>query len=240
MSQQLKHTLTDRQLVDSVLAGDMHAFRSLVETTQGLVAQIVGKLIRTDEDRKDVAQDVYLKVFHSLRGFRFQSKLSTWVGQVAYNTCLNRLQKKQLTINGPPETAALGASTIAYAQDKPEPLINREFIFDVVHIIAVLLIIYLVSSFILQLVRFSLDYQLKNKLVERNTDENIVGQIVREDKATPLNTVMQWICTLFSVGVGFVLIVIARPGGLLSLAIMAFCVAGGLGLYFLYAKRSKN
>ena len=97
--------LTDRQLVDLVLAGDMHAFRCLVEVTQGLVAQIVNKLILTDEDRKDVAQDVYLKAFQNLKGFRFQSKLSTWVGQIAYNTCLSRLQKKQLTIYGPPEKA---------------------------------------------------------------------------------------------------------------------------------------
>jgi RNA polymerase sigma factor (sigma-70 family) len=100
--------LTDRQLVDLVLAGDMHAFRCLVEVTQGLVAQIVNKLILMEEDRKDVAQDVYLKAFQHLKGFRFQSKLSTWVGQIAYNTCLSRLQKKQLTIYGPPEKAAEG------------------------------------------------------------------------------------------------------------------------------------
>jgi RNA polymerase sigma factor (sigma-70 family) len=106
VSQQLKDKLTDKQLVDLVLAGDMHAFRCLVETTRGLVAQIVNRLIQTPEDRKDVAQDVYLKTFHNLAGFRFQSKLSTWIGQIAYNTCINRLQKKQLTIYGPPESPA--------------------------------------------------------------------------------------------------------------------------------------
>lgn len=90
--------LTDRQLVNLVLGGDMHAFSRLVEMTEGLVAQIVYKLIPNEEDRKDVAQDIYLKVYQHLKSFRFQSKLSTWVGQIAYNTCLNRLQKKQLTI----------------------------------------------------------------------------------------------------------------------------------------------
>ena len=90
--------LTDRQVVDLILGGDMHAFGSLVEMTEGLVAQIVYKLIPNEEDRKDVAQDIYLKVYRHLNGFKFQSKLSTWVGQIAYNTCLNRLQKKQLTI----------------------------------------------------------------------------------------------------------------------------------------------
>jgi RNA polymerase sigma factor (sigma-70 family) len=99
---------TDRQLVDLVLEGDMHAFRCLVEMTQGLVAQIVNKLIPIEEDRKDVAQDVYLKAFQNLKGFRFQSKLSTWVGRIAYNTCLSRLQKKQLSMYGPTESTREG------------------------------------------------------------------------------------------------------------------------------------
>lgn len=136
--------------------------------------------------------------------------------------------------------AALGGTTVAYAQDKPEPLIDRSFIFDVVHIVAMLLVIYLISSFILQLVRSNFDYRLKSKLVERQTEEHIVGQLVQPDKVNPLNTVMQWICTLVSVGVGFVLIQFSQPYGLFSVAIMAFCVAGGLGLYYLYAKRSKK
>jgi len=94
--------LTDRQLVALVLGGDMHAFSTLVENTEGLVAQIVYKLIPNEEDRKDTAQDIYLKVYRHLTNFRFQSKLSTWVAKIAYNTCLNLLQKKQLAIYHPP------------------------------------------------------------------------------------------------------------------------------------------
>jgi len=137
-------------------------------------------------------------------------------------------------------TAALAGSIVANAQDKPAPLIDRDFIFDLVHIIATLVVIYLISTFILQLVRSNFDYRLKSKLVERETEENIVSQLVQRDKLNPLNTVMQWICTLLSIGVGFLLIQISRPLGLHSLAIMALCVAGGLGLYFIYAKRTKK
>jgi RNA polymerase sigma factor (sigma-70 family) len=96
--------LTDRQLVDKVLRGEIQAFSQLIRMTERLVARIVYQLIRNEEDRKDVAQDVYLKVYQHLKGFKFQSKLSTWVGQVAYNTCLNRLQKRQLAIYDPPAT----------------------------------------------------------------------------------------------------------------------------------------
>lgn len=103
MSQPPRNILTDRQLVDLVLGGDVQAFRGIVDITEGLVAQIVHQLIPNDEDRKDIAQDIYLKVYQHLKNFRFQSKLSTWVGQIAYNTCLSRLQKKQLVLYMPPE-----------------------------------------------------------------------------------------------------------------------------------------
>lgn len=85
----------DQQLVERVLNGDQQAFQVIIKNTEGLVAQIVFKMIRNREDRKDIVQDVYLKAYHNLPKFRFQSKLSTWVGQITYNTCLNFLEKKK-------------------------------------------------------------------------------------------------------------------------------------------------
>jgi len=85
-------------LVNSVLRGEIHVFATIIKNTEGLVAQIVFKLITNAEDRKDIAQDIYLKAFKSLSGFKYQSKLSTWIGKIAYNTCFNFLDKKQLVL----------------------------------------------------------------------------------------------------------------------------------------------
>jgi RNA polymerase sigma factor (sigma-70 family) len=90
---------SDRRLVKSVLSGDTQAFGKIIKNTEGLVAQIVFKLVENREDRRDLAQDVYLKVFANLPGFRFQSKLSTWIAQIAYNTCISHLQKKKLALS---------------------------------------------------------------------------------------------------------------------------------------------
>lgn len=65
-----------------------------------MVAQIVFKMISNSDDRKDIAQDIYLKVFKKLPGFKFQSKLSTWIAQISYNTCFDHLRKKKLTLPG--------------------------------------------------------------------------------------------------------------------------------------------
>jgi len=91
---------TDQLLVDKVLNGDTHAFGVIIKNTEGLVAQIMFKMIPNAEDRKDIAQDIYLKAYSKLSGFRFQSKLSTWIGQITYNTCLNWLEKKKLMFPG--------------------------------------------------------------------------------------------------------------------------------------------
>jgi RNA polymerase sigma factor (sigma-70 family) len=96
----ISNPLTDQLLVNRVLGGDTRAFGLIVKNTEGLVAQILFRMIPTAEDRKDLAQDIYLKTYSKLSGFKFESKLSTWIGQIAYNTCLNYLEKKKLLLPG--------------------------------------------------------------------------------------------------------------------------------------------
>jgi RNA polymerase sigma factor (sigma-70 family) len=90
----------DKHLVDRVLRGDTRAFGIIVKHTENLVAQIVFKFIPVAEDRKDLAQEIYMKAFHNLRGFKFQSKLSTWIARIAYNSCLSWIEKKKLVLPG--------------------------------------------------------------------------------------------------------------------------------------------
>ncbi len=94
------NSLTDQTLVEKVLRGETSTFSIIIRNTERLVAQIVFKMIPNIEDRKDIAQDVYLKAFQKLNSFKFQSKLSTWVGQIAFNTCLNYLEKKKIVLLG--------------------------------------------------------------------------------------------------------------------------------------------
>jgi RNA polymerase sigma factor (sigma-70 family) len=91
---------SDKYLVDRVLRGDTRAFGIVIKNTEHLVAQIVFKMVPMAEDRKDLAQDIYLKTFQNLGGFKFQSKLSTWIARIAYNTCLSWLEKKKPLLPG--------------------------------------------------------------------------------------------------------------------------------------------
>jgi RNA polymerase sigma factor (sigma-70 family) len=84
--------------VERVLSGETNAFGIIIKNTENLVAKIIFEMINNDSDRKDVAQDIYIKVYQKLSGFKFQSKLSTWIGQICYNTCIDHLRKKKLVL----------------------------------------------------------------------------------------------------------------------------------------------
>jgi RNA polymerase sigma-70 factor (ECF subfamily) len=55
-------------------------------------------MIVNAEDRKDMEQEIYLKVYKNLGSFEQRSKLSTWVAKIAYNACINYLSKKKLAL----------------------------------------------------------------------------------------------------------------------------------------------
>lgn len=98
MDHHLGYYAADKELVEKVLTGDNHAFGKIIKNTEGLVAMIVFKMVANSADRKDLVQDIYLKAFDKLSGFQFKSKLSTWIGQIAYHTCLHFLEKKKLLL----------------------------------------------------------------------------------------------------------------------------------------------
>jgi RNA polymerase sigma factor (sigma-70 family) len=98
VSIQYDNILADQRLVKAVLNGDRNAFALIIKQSEGLVTQITFKMISSPGDRKDIAQDVFLKAFKNLSGFKFKAKLSTWIGQIAYNSCLHYIEKKKLVL----------------------------------------------------------------------------------------------------------------------------------------------
>lgn len=115
--------LTDKILIDRVLRGDARAFEEIIRSTEGLVAQIVFKMVKNIEDRRDVAQDIYVRVYRGLPGFRYQSKLSTWIARVGYTTCLNYLEKKRLVL---PDVFPEGPGTDGEFRQEPDVQIFKK------------------------------------------------------------------------------------------------------------------
>jgi len=89
---------TDREIINRILDGDTNSFRELVENYQRLVFHIVFRTIQNQTDCEEIAQDVFIKVYQNLSNFKFESKFSTWIGKITYNTCINYLQKKKVPL----------------------------------------------------------------------------------------------------------------------------------------------
>jgi RNA polymerase sigma factor (sigma-70 family) len=85
----------ERLLVDNILNGDLQAFQQFIEKYQRLVTHMVFRMILNESDREELCQDVFLRIYQNLSKFQFQSKLSTWISRITYNTCINYLQKKK-------------------------------------------------------------------------------------------------------------------------------------------------
>jgi RNA polymerase sigma factor (sigma-70 family) len=96
----------DRALVSRVLAGDMQAFMQLIKQHERLVAHMVGRVVKSEEDREEICQDVFLKVHEKLPEFSFQSKLSTWIGTIAYRHAINHLRKQKMLYSDIPDEEA--------------------------------------------------------------------------------------------------------------------------------------
>jgi RNA polymerase sigma-70 factor (ECF subfamily) len=90
------NTLTDPELVEKAKAGDGNAFGELVVRHESKIYGLCLKMLGNPEDAEDVLQEVFMKAFEALPGFRQEARFSTWIYRIAYNACLMRIRKKEL------------------------------------------------------------------------------------------------------------------------------------------------
>lgn len=88
-------SMKDGELVQQVLNGNNNAFRFLVSKYQGLVMHVVGRIVQQSDELEDICQEVFIKVFKTLKRFRGDSKLSTWIATIAYNTAITHIRKQK-------------------------------------------------------------------------------------------------------------------------------------------------
>ena len=93
----------ERTLVSQVLDGDLQAFRDLIRRHERLVLHMIGRIVKSDEEREELCQDVFLRVHDKLKDFSFQSKLSTWIATIAYRHAINHLKKNKMQFSDFPD-----------------------------------------------------------------------------------------------------------------------------------------
>jgi RNA polymerase sigma-70 factor, ECF subfamily len=86
----------ERQLVRRAQQGEVAAYEELLARHQQRVFAVVGGILRRREDVEDVAQQVFVKAYFSLKRFDLRSAFGTWLYKIAVNECWDYLRKKKV------------------------------------------------------------------------------------------------------------------------------------------------
>ena len=81
--------------IERFLAGENEGFEILVRKYQGRVLNIVYSLVGQDREAEDIIQEVFLKVYDNLKGFKQKSQFSTWLYRITVNTTYDFLRKRK-------------------------------------------------------------------------------------------------------------------------------------------------
>ncbi|MBU4376626.1 MAG: RNA polymerase sigma factor [Candidatus Omnitrophica bacterium] len=85
----------DSDILKRAAGGDIEAFEDIYRSFSGFVYNVALGITRDRSDAEEVTQDVFIKAYRGLRGFRFGSSLKTWIYRIAANEALNRYNKSK-------------------------------------------------------------------------------------------------------------------------------------------------
>jgi RNA polymerase sigma-70 factor (ECF subfamily) len=86
---------SEEVLVSRSARGDEQAFGVLVERYKGMLYSMAYRLMKDRGRAEDAAQESYIKAWAALPGFKGESKFSSWLYRICYNTCISELRKKR-------------------------------------------------------------------------------------------------------------------------------------------------
>jgi RNA polymerase sigma-70 factor (ECF subfamily) len=112
--------LNSGELIARAQAGDVRAFEALVEAHVPRLRRFARSFAKSDADADDLAQEALIKVYRSLRGYRFESSFSTWLYRVTKNCFMDAQRSaatRERTVAAVSEGAGQAAEALATAPD---------------------------------------------------------------------------------------------------------------------------
>ncbi|MGE5676062.1 MAG: RNA polymerase sigma factor [Mycobacterium leprae] len=109
----------------------MDSFAALVERNKGRVYRTLYQVVGSDEDAQDLAQEVFLKVFRSLAGYRGEAAFTTWLHRLTLNLAFDWLRARkrrplQIPLEPPADEPERPRLELRSADEGPEEAAMRE------------------------------------------------------------------------------------------------------------------
>ncbi len=108
--------MNEPELILSLQKGDPQAFKLLVDSRQNMVYNTVLGIVQDVQEAEDIAQEVFIQVYQSIRSFRGESKLSTWIYRISVTKALDAERRKKA------KKRLAGLRSIMGWDDSPEPV----------------------------------------------------------------------------------------------------------------------
>ena len=87
---------SDEMIVERALTGDADAFGEIVRRWERRIFALAYGMLGREEDARDATQETFLAAFRSLRGFRGEAKVSSWLHRIAVNQCITRQRRAKV------------------------------------------------------------------------------------------------------------------------------------------------
>jgi RNA polymerase sigma-70 factor (ECF subfamily) len=90
--------MTDRAIIQEVLAGDVEAFSRLVDRHYDRCARIAMRILGNREDAEEAIQDAFLRAFRALASYEDRERFSAWLSRILINQCRTirtRVQRRE-------------------------------------------------------------------------------------------------------------------------------------------------
>src|SRR3954468_14329852 len=119
----------DVQLMGLISKGDTAAFEELVERHQSLVIGTVARMLGSNSEIEDIAQQVFIRVWRSASRYVPRAKFTTWLLKITRNLVFNEMRRSKRHIGIPlePESGKEMAITKTEAAEGPDAtLLARE------------------------------------------------------------------------------------------------------------------
>jgi len=118
---------SDEELVEACQAGEASAFDVLVGRWEDRIRGAAYRVLGSEEEARDVAQEAFLKAYRGLAGFKREARFSSWLYQIALNLCRDRLRRRKtratVSLEGLEETGPVMVET---RPDAHERLLERD------------------------------------------------------------------------------------------------------------------
>lgn len=87
--------MDEKQLIEQLKQGDEPAFRWLVNNYRNRVYHTVLNLLQNNKEAEDAAQETFIEVHRSIKGFREEASLATWISRIATRKAIDKLRRQK-------------------------------------------------------------------------------------------------------------------------------------------------